>query len=81
MGGARAHGSPPTECDVRTLQEELFTKKLYGPNFAFPQLPSPLYNIPSSWHTEVHVACHVCRHWVATLSFSRINRLGNETPR
>lgn len=41
-----------------------FITKLYG---SF----SPSLNTPPSWHTgqNVHVACHLCMCWVATLFF------------
>lgn len=41
-------------------------------NLPCPFLPFLPISTPPSWHTgpRRHVACHVCTHWVVTLSFS-----------
>lgn len=56
---------------VRTLQEELYANNkslcLTSPSLYFP---FPSKNTPPSQHAgwSVHMACHVCMHWAATLS-------------
>lgn len=56
---------------METLQEELCNKAVVlttpSIDFLFPSI-----NTPPSWQSgqRMHVACHVCIHWVTTLSFS-----------
>lgn len=62
---------------MRTLwKNSMYIIELCGSNFPFLFLPFPSINTPPSWCAgqSVHMACRVCINWVATLSFSWINK-------